>query len=422
VHIESAASDARALDEEAHARRRELQTLLERYGARDRETLEAWVSLRRALQDDLKSQRRFLAEALQGFDTAAALRQALAVLEARLTQAREELSLSEEATRALDEPDDAGFKAELVHIEAALQGACASVTTAQAQVDGPQQRLRQLEEELIRLGADQQALLETREELLRRYGSPVELEQAYELARRERDAAESRVSAIQARLPEQARDPEAQLARHREALRKIDRELWDAADLTAGLTRLVEEKGGEGLYSRVVRQEEVVERLSAQVKRQASRARAIRLLHLLAEERQRRTAASLLTPLGTEASALWGAITQLPNRQVVFNEDLSIKGIRVNRDEYSLEPLSTGAREQLFLLTRLALARYLAQEERELFVIDDSLVNTDPNRLERFLAVLEQSASHLQIVLMTCHPERYRGLYGTAELRIVENL
>lgn len=94
-----------------------------------------------------------------------------------------------------------------------------------------------------------------------------------------------------------------------------------------------------------------------------------------------------------------------------FNDNLEPATSSVERAAgLPLDDLSSGAEEQLFLVTRLALAQYLAEKERMLFVLDDSLVNTDPSRHERFLAILEEAAERLQVVLLTCHGERYRTL------------
>jgi len=41
---------------------------------------------------------------------------------------------------------------------------------------------------------------------------------------------------------------------------------------------------------------------------------------------------------------------------------------------------------------------------------------TDTARLARVLTLLEECADRLQIVILTCHPERYRGLESAAFL------
>jgi exonuclease SbcC len=61
---------------------------------------------------------------------------------------------------------------------------------------------------------------------------------------------------------------------------------------------------------------------------------------------------------------------------------------------------------------RLALGHFLGQVERQLVVLDDPLVNTDPNRLERILNLLEAASETLQIVILTCHLDRYQDISG----------
>lgn len=77
-----------------------------------------------------------------------------------------------------------------------------------------------------------------------------------------------------------------------------------------------------------------------------------------------------------------------------------------------MDQVSGGEREQIYLATRLALAELLALNERQLVVLDDVLTFTDAARMARVLDVLEESAQRLQILIITCHPDRYRGLNG----------
>ncbi len=80
----------------------------------------------------------------------------------------------------------------------------------------------------------------------------------------------------------------------------------------------------------------------------------------------------------------------------------------------TLDNLSGGEQEQLYLATRLALAEVLGREERQLVVLDDVLTATDAGRLAKVMNVLEEAAQRLQVLILTCHPERYRGLKRAA--------
>jgi ABC-type glutathione transport system ATPase component len=75
-----------------------------------------------------------------------------------------------------------------------------------------------------------------------------------------------------------------------------------------------------------------------------------------------------------------------------------------------LTQLSGGENEQVHVATRLALADRLSAQEPQLVVFDDVLMATDPERLARILALLEERRGRLQVLILTCHPERFEGL------------
>ncbi|MGB8481300.1 MAG: metallophosphoesterase [Acidobacteriaceae bacterium] len=52
----------------------------------------------------------------------------------------------------------------------------------------------------------------------------------------------------------------------------------------------------------------------------------------------------------------------------------------------------------------------LSEQERQSLILDDVLVNTDPIRQERVLDLLQNAARDIQILVLTCHPDRYRGV------------
>ena len=73
---------------------------------------------------------------------------------------------------------------------------------------------------------------------------------------------------------------------------------------------------------------------------------------------------------------------------------------------------STGKCFDIGTTTWEALADVLARGERQLVVLDDVLTATDTGRFARVMGVLEEAAQRLQVLILTCHPERYRGLAG----------
>ena len=68
--------------------------------------------------------------------------------------------------------------------------------------------------------------------------------------------------------------------------------------------------------------------------------------------------------------------------------------------------LSRGTSEQLYFAMRIALVEHLATQQESLpLVMDDVLINFDPERGARVAETIEQLAEQRQIVYLTCHPD-----------------
>ena len=67
--------------------------------------------------------------------------------------------------------------------------------------------------------------------------------------------------------------------------------------------------------------------------------------------------------------------------------------------------LSRGTREMLFLVIRLALALEHAERTRVPILLDDVMVNQDPERAEQIARVVRLVGKQHQVIFMTCRPE-----------------
>jgi len=226
------------------------------------------------------------------------------------------------------------------------------------------------------------------------------------------EAARGRLAEIDSRLAEYQGDPVATVAileaQREAALQESDR----ARDLEVREEANLERLSAQGPYSDLVSAEEKVVHLEGELRREELRVEAIRLLY-------KTIAACRAEALGAVAGPVEAVATRTLQR---------IAGRRLGRirvgdgfepaavvpdlveEAVTLDNLSGGEQEQLHLATRLALAEVLAREERQLVVLDDVLTATDSGRLARVMAVLEEAAERLQVLILTCHPERYRGL------------
>jgi len=73
--------------------------------------------------------------------------------------------------------------------------------------------------------------------------------------------------------------------------------------------------------------------------------------------------------------------------------------------------LSAGARDQIYLAIRLALAEQFSSQADPLpLILDDPLVTSDDERFVAAMAYLAEQAARRQVIVLTCHTERHRWL------------
>ena len=161
--------------------------------------------------------------------------------------------------------------------------------------------------------------------------------------------------------------------------------------------------------------------LAAQVGHARARSRAARLVHDLIERRKQAATRCVLAPLQERLGARFGEVSGDRERRIFLDESLQVRGLGRKDDELvAFDELSQGAKEQLLLCLRLAVAEELIAggSGPQSLILDDVLVNTDADRQRRVLDVLAGAAAGgLQILVCTCHPDRYRGVGELVELR-----
>jgi uncharacterized protein YhaN len=89
-----------------------------------------------------------------------------------------------------------------------------------------------------------------------------------------------------------------------------------------------------------------------------------------------------------------------------FNErdEPVLAGIRSGGERVTVEGMSLGTRDQLYLALRLAsLEKYMESSEPMPFIVDDVLVDFDDERSEAALGALAQLARKTQVILFTHH-------------------
>jgi hypothetical protein len=412
ILIRSGAVEARTAAERLVEAERAFRMALEQAGVPTLEAAREAVAERRSLETQLKAANTELTPKLRGLASLEALRAAAEAERRRAATAREvaaptteedALSGTElEATEARRAVDLGAREKDLKEADAARERARTEERAAQRAA-----------EEAARAAADQRvriAAAEAQERtLLDRYADG--LEAALKAAQLAFAQAEGRVLEARSRLPTDAALIPGRHLRAVRALREIETELTARRaerDQTRGALEIL---GGQGLYSR---ETELTERRAeAQLRRDAARSRAwsARIARDLIRRHKDAATRAVLAPLQRQLNAAFSELTGETGREVFLDESLGIAGIGRTREEaYPFEQLSAGAKEQLLLCLRLAVAETLALDEPQVLILDDVLTHTDPGRQQRVIDALERYGQTLQIIIATCHPERYRAL------------
>jgi hypothetical protein len=289
--------------------------------------------------------------------------------------------------------------------------------------------------------ADAEATLELARKELTDEELALRLEDATERAAGARGEHEAKRAQLDAASPDAAR---MLLDNARQAVERTERELADLAERRAGLVARIQFVAEKGLYDLRERAFGRVEELRREKDRADERAAAADLLHhVLGEERaaaQRTYTAPFKAELDRLAAVVFGAGTTVE----VSHETLRIEsrttargsavggvgvgsavggvgvGSAVGGVTVPFASLSVGAKEQLCVLSRLAAARLVEPRDGEgvPVVFDDALGNSDRERLKRLCAVLGECGRDLQVIVLTCEPERFAYVGNAVQIAL----
>mgnify|MGYP003332804153 FL=1 len=207
-------------------------------------------------------------------------------------------------------------------------------------------------------------------------------------------------------------DPQQALQSLERQLKALDAAAAKARDDENQAEGRLQNLAGEGAYSKLVACDEKLADVRTRLGQEKLRMDATQLLYETVGLCKAAIVAAVAAPVERTATHMLGRATGPRLGSIRLTESFVPTRVhpQVVAEPEDMANLSGGEQEQLFLIIRLALGQVLAKEERQLVVIDDVLNATDTGRLARMLTLLEECADRLQIVILTCHPERYRGL------------
>jgi hypothetical protein len=335
-----------------------------------------------------------------------ALRESLARIEAEAGGTPGAGALAEEI-----KADPAALRTALVAAEARVAATRQAAHMAALALEAAQNAHLHAEQALAALLAEQASHAarmgpdgEREAEMARRAAAFAEAGQAHRQA-------EQMVEGLRAGLGDQA-GAEARLARTRAivgaAREEIARLRAEFHDLN-GQIRTRSEEAIEEAW------QEVRERLAEVRHRVAGFEHEVRVLTRLRDALEAARMAArdhYFAPVMRELRPLLGLLFE--EATVTFDEETLLpRTVCRNGFEEPVAVLSGGMREQLAILTRLAFARLLGREGRPAPVIlDDALVYSDDDRIERMFDALHRQASDQQIIVFSCRQRAFSRLGG----------
>ena len=238
-------------------------------------------------------------------------------------------------------------------------------------------------------------------------------------SQQEADAALASLEQAQAEMRET--DPESlelKLQNARDTSRRAADELQSNKKRQDELRIGLEFRGEEGLHTRHDEAASQLERLTHEHERTEARAQAARLLHETFQRRRQEATQRYVVPFKDRIERL-GRIVFNSSFLVDIDESLRIVRRTLDGDTLRVDQLSTGALEQLGVISRLACAAIVSPDGGGApVIIDDALGWSDPDRLERMGAAIAAAGSQCQVIILTCSPGRYAHVGNATTIRL----
>jgi len=298
----------------------------------------------------------------------------------------------------------------------------ASVDTAGAGLKGLTQAVEEAREEfdaLQRKLAAEQRELDTKKAVLaagRNRAGDGALE--FQAAWLESTAAE--LHAVVTRLEqdrgETAEEIDAQIRRLENAARLYHEEATRLGIEIAEASGIITASEGDGVDEALDAARTEQSRLNAQVDACEQEVAVLELLRDTLKSAEMEAKTRYLAPVITRVQPYLKML--LPATDLILDEDLHITAVRRNGLEEEFAKLSEGTQEQIAVLARLGFAELLLDQGRPATVIlDDALVFSDDDRIERMFDIMTRAAERIQIIVLTCRKRLFTRL-GASMLRI----
>ncbi|MCY4665442.1 MAG: AAA family ATPase [Acidimicrobiaceae bacterium] len=233
------------------------------------------------------------------------------------------------------------------------------------------------------------------------------------------EAAGQSLAEAEAKL--KAADPdsiEIKLDNARQAVLRASEDLRSNRERQIELRSRLEVRGEEGLHTRHDEATSRLQHLERERDGTEARAEAARMLHDTFERRRQQARQRYMEPFKQRIEQL-GRIVFNETFAVELDDDLSIVRRTLDGDTLNVDQLSTGALEQIGVISRLACAAIVSPDGGGApVIIDDALGWSDPDRLRNMGAAISAAGGQCQVIILTCTPGRYARVGNATTIRL----
>ncbi|MDE0447437.1 MAG: AAA family ATPase [Spirochaetaceae bacterium] len=347
--------------------------------------------------------------------------------EGSIESSRQELDKQEAALEDQRKALDDGWESALAQVEAELDtlreedrnlgkelatletGAGNEIEQARTRVRERSQRLAVAESRSTRCRETVESAREARDRLTGRVDERAALVQREDLA-----AAHAHLEAVRARFAELPVPERGVTERDREQAGEAVRLLAEECNARQAELQKAEgalqQVGGHSVQEQLEQADEAVKAIDRREGEVEIEYGAWKLLLETLREAEAEDAVHLGKALVEPVSRRVSELTGGAYGEVSIAPTLSTESIEAAGSERELSRLSVGTRDQLATVLRLTIAEKLGST----VVLDDQLVQSDPSRMRWLYEFMVQCAREFQILVLTCHPDRYDPADGPA--------
>lgn len=199
--------------------------------------------------------------------------------------------------------------------------------------------------------------------------------------------------------------------------RRYQADLENSHNQLLALKAKIEDRESQGIYDQLLEAKANLEATEHTWKRLRRDSAAVAMLRSTMARHQRQAQEHYVEPFRHRLADL-GRSVYGADFEIEVSPQLEIVSRTLDGETIPFESLSSGTREQLSLLGRLACAQLVSPAEGAPLILDDTLSFADPRRLRDLAAVITKVGTQSQIIILTCDPSRTREIGDARVVRI----